>query len=108
MLEGKQNIEIFLTVNGDCGRVAEPEVGNVLGHAGVVTGVCQPGSHNDEVSLAGDKEVSVQGGVDGPAVELPVGLWRGAPTGRVTTHLNLTAPRHLLRVRRNLEVTLQN
>ena len=59
MLEGKQNIEIFLTVNGDCGRVAEPEVGNVLGHAGVIAGVSQPRSHNDEVSLAGDKEVSV-------------------------------------------------
>ena len=100
--------EWVLTVNSDCGRVAEPQVGNVLGHAGVVATVGEASSHDDQVAFPGHQVVAVDVRVDGASVELPVGLGRRASARRMATHLHLASSGHLLRIGWNLEVTLQN
>ena len=97
-----------LTVNSDGGRDAEPQVGDVFGHAGVVATIGEASNHDDQVAFAGHQVVAVDVRVDGASVELPVGLGWRASARRMAPHLHLATSGHLLRIGWNLEVTLQN
>lgn len=66
--------ELGGTVDDDGGRGAPAFGHNVLGHAGVIGSVQQPGLLDDEVVIDGDQEVGVLGGIDDILVPQPLHL----------------------------------
>lgn len=64
------------TVDDDSGRGAPALGHDVLGHAGVISSVQEPGLLDDEVVIDGDQEVGVLGGIDDILIPQPLHLAR--------------------------------
>lgn len=62
------------TVDNDSSRGAPALGHDVLGHAGVISSVQQPGLLDDEVVINGDQEVGVLGGINDILVPQPLHL----------------------------------
>ena len=100
-------VKTMLTINCDGGRVTEPLGGHVLGHARVVVGIWQPGSHYNEMALTSDYEIFVRGRINGTITLQPWDWWRRPSFRWMTTHFNLTSTWNLLWIWWNFEMFFQ-
>lgn len=97
-----------LTVDGDGGGLAEPLGGDVLGDAGIVGLVPELGLADEQVALARHEQRVLRLAVEGLAVAEPVDPGRRQPYRRQASQLRALAGLDRHRVRRRLELFLQN